>query len=164
MTVPNAQLAAAPTMSSAPSGERPTACTSFPSKSSNPAQLWDQYVHLTEGEAVLRAVKSEVAIRPIWHQKDTRVQARIPAAFLGYGCRVRVGHTLKRVGSPLSPQQALHCLRGIKSGDILLETTDGRTPRLRRVSKLVASTANLARPRPRAVRCAAKHATQVLPN
>ena len=101
----------------------------------DPAQLWAQYIQLTEVEAAFRALKSELAIRPIWHQKASRVQAHILVAFLGYALWVTLKHTLKRAGSGLSPQQALHCLRGIKSGDILLETTDGRTLRLRRVSR-----------------------------
>ncbi len=91
--------------------------------------------NLTEAEAAFRALKSELAIRPIWHQKASRVQAHILVAFLGYALWVTLKHTIKRAGSAMSPQQALHGLRGIKSGDILLETTDGRTLRLRRVSR-----------------------------
>jgi hypothetical protein len=101
----------------------------------DPAQLWEQYIQLTEAEAAFRTLKSELAIRPIWHQKDTRVQAHILVAFLGYALWVTLKHTLRRSGSPLSPQRALDCLRRIKSGDILLETTDGRTLRLRRISR-----------------------------
>lgn len=101
----------------------------------DPGRLWEQYVQLTEAEAAFRTLKSELAIRPIWHQKDTRVQAHILVAFLGYALWVTLKHTLKRAGSALSPQHALHRLRGIKSGDILLETTDRRTLRLRRVSR-----------------------------
>ncbi len=91
----------------------------------DPAQLWAQYVQLTEAEAAFRALKSELAIRPIWHQKASRVQAHILVAFLGYALWVTLKHTLKRAGSAMSPQQALHGLRGIKSGDILLERLTG---------------------------------------
>ena len=101
----------------------------------DPARLWAEYVQLTEAEAAFRTLKHELAIRPIWHQKDTRVQAHILVAFLGYALWVTLKHTLRGAGSPLSPQEALRRLRGIKSGDILLETTDGRTLRLRRVSR-----------------------------
>ena len=101
----------------------------------DPAQLWEQYVQLTEVEAAFRALKSELAIRPLWHQTDARVQAHILIAFLGYALWVALKHTLKRAGSPLSPAHALDCLRGVQSGDLLLETTDGRTLRLRRVSR-----------------------------
>jgi transposase len=101
----------------------------------DPATLWTRYVQLTEVEAAFRALKSELAIRPIWHQKSTRVQAHILVAFLGYALWVTLKHTLRAARVGFSPAQALHHCRGIKSGDILLETTDGRTLRLRRVSR-----------------------------
>jgi hypothetical protein len=101
----------------------------------DPAALWTRYVQLTEVEAAFRALKSELAIRPIWHQKATRVQAHILVAFLGYALWVTLKHTLRAAGTGLSPAQALHGVRGVKSGDILLETTDGRTLRFRRVSR-----------------------------
>ncbi len=101
----------------------------------DPATLWRQYVQLTEVEAAFRALKSEIAIRPIWHQKEPRVQAHILVAFLGYALWVTLKHLLRRAGFSLSPAHALAHLRGIKSGDILLDTTDGRTLRFRRVSR-----------------------------
>lgn len=101
----------------------------------DPATLWTRYVQLTEVEAAFRALKSELAIRPIWHQKATRVQAHILVAFLGYALWVTLKHTLRAAGTGLSPAQGLHGVRGVKSGDILLETTDGRTLRFRRVSR-----------------------------
>lgn len=103
--------------------------------STDPAALWTQYVQLTEVEAAFRALKSELAIRPLWHQKPSRVQAHILVAFLGYALWITLKHTLKRAGATLSPQHALQRLRGIQSGDILLDTTDSRTLRLRRVSR-----------------------------
>jgi hypothetical protein len=63
------------------------------------------------------------------------VQAHILVAFLGYALWIALKHTLKRAGTPLSPHHTLHRLRGIQSGDLLLDTTDGRTLRLRRVSR-----------------------------
>jgi transposase len=101
----------------------------------DPATLWTRYVQLTEVEAAFRALKSELAIRPIWHQKASRVQAHILVAFLGYALWVTLKHTLRAAGAGLSPAQTLHQCRGIKSGDILLETIDGRTLRFRRVSR-----------------------------
>lgn len=101
----------------------------------DPAHLWAQYVQLTDVEAAFRTLKSELAVRPIWHQKEARVQAHIFVAFLGYALWVALKHTLKGAGAVGSPGEVLRRLRGIKSGDILLETTDGRTLRLRRVSR-----------------------------
>jgi hypothetical protein len=56
-------------------------------------------------------------------------------AFLGYALWVTLKHTLRASGLALSPAEALDRLRGIVSGDLLLETTDGRLLRLRRVSR-----------------------------
>jgi len=53
----------------------------------DPALLWQHYVQLTEIEAVFRALKSDLAIRPIFHQKDSRIEAHIFVSFLAYrGC------------------------------------------------------------------------------
>ncbi len=48
----------------------------------DPARLWQHYVQLTEIEAVFRALKSDLAIRPIYHQKDSRIEAHIFVSFL----------------------------------------------------------------------------------
>src|SRR5207302_765769 len=50
----------------------------------DPARLWQHYVQLTEIEAVFRALKSDLAIRPIHHQKDSRIEAHIFVSFLAY--------------------------------------------------------------------------------
>jgi transposase len=105
-------------------------------KEENPQKLWEKYMQLVEAEAAFRALKSELAIRPIWHHKESRVQAHILVAFLGYALWVTLKHSLKRAGLALSPMKALHVAGKVQSGDILLETTDGRTLRLRRISRL----------------------------
>ena len=104
------------------------------------SKLWEIYTQLTEAEAAFRAIKSELMIRPIWHQKQKRVQAHILVAFLGYALWVTLKHSLK--GShflhpydyDLTPWKSLGILSRIKSGDIILPTTDGKILRLRRVS------------------------------
>jgi transposase len=103
-------------------------------------KLWEIYTQLTEAEAAFRAIKNELMIRPVWHQKKERVQAHILVAFLGYALWVTLKHSLK--GSTLlhsydydvSPWKALKILSRIKSGDIILPATDGRILRLRRIS------------------------------
>jgi transposase len=47
-------------------------------------ELWTKYIQLTEAEAAFRALKSELAIRPLFHQLEHRVKAHILVAFLGY--------------------------------------------------------------------------------
>ncbi len=104
-------------------------------KERDPEALWEKYVQLTEAEAAFRALKSELAIRPIWHHRQDRVQAHILVAFLGYCLWVTLKQSLKRARLDLSPAKAIHLAGKIYSGDILLQTTDGRTLRLRRICK-----------------------------
>ena len=100
----------------------------------DPAQLWKDYIQLTEAEAAFRALKSELSIRPIFHQLERRAKAHILVAFLGYALWVTLKHLLRRKGSALSPRQALASLGTLVSADIVLPTTDGREIRLRRVT------------------------------
>src|SRR3989339_547510 len=60
----------------------------------DPEILWKKYIQLTEAEAAFRVLKSELAIRPIWHQKTERVHAHIMVAFMGYALWVTLKHIL----------------------------------------------------------------------
>ena len=101
----------------------------------HPAELWQQYMQLTEVEAAFRALKSELAIRPLYHQLEHRVQAHILVAFLGYALWVTLKHWLKRKQLELSPGKVLALLSSLHSADIVLPTTDSREIRLRRVTE-----------------------------
>lgn len=97
-------------------------------------ELWTKYIQLTEAEAVFRALKSELAIRPIFHQLERRVKAHVLVAFLGYTLWVTLKHLLRRHPIELSPSRVLAILSTVQSADIVLPTTDGREIRLRRVT------------------------------
>lgn len=104
----------------------------------DPKLLWEKYIQLTEVEGSFRALKSELSIRPVFHQLEKRVQAHIMIAFLGYALWVTIKHTLKRTLPSYSPSRALSILKRIHSGDILLDTVESdnhtrRTIRLRRI-------------------------------
>jgi transposase len=99
-------------------------------------ELWTKYIQLTEAEAAFRALKSELSIRPLFHQLEPRVKAHILVAFLGYSLWVTLKHLLRGKNSARSPGQALALLATIQSADIVLPTTDGREIRLRRVAAL----------------------------
>jgi transposase len=73
----------------------------------SPQSLWRMYVQLTEVEAVFRALKSPLAIRPIWHWVGARVEAHVLVAFLGYCLWVCLKQKLKAVAPSLSPWQLL---------------------------------------------------------
>src|SRR6266436_6301686 len=108
-------------------------------------ELWSKYMQLTEAEASFRALKSELSIRPLFHQKEPRVKAHALVAFLGYALWVTLKHLLhekrmviaaERHTNPyLSPARALALLSTLHSADIVLPTTDGRELRLRRVTE-----------------------------
>ena len=99
-------------------------------------ELWTKYIQLTEAEAAFRALKSELSIRPLFHQREPRAKAHILVTFLGYALWVTLKHLLRRKHAACSPAQALALLATIQSADIVLPTTDGREIRLRRVAAL----------------------------
>ncbi len=99
-----------------------------------PAKLWTNYIQLTEAEAAFRALKSQLSIRPVFHQLERRAKAHILVAFLGYALWVTLKHLLIRNRSGFSPAKALALLGTLISADIVLPTTDGREIRLRRVT------------------------------
>jgi transposase len=108
-------------------------------------ELWSKYMQLTEAEASFRALKSELSLRPLFHQLESRVKAHVMVAFIGYALWVTLKHLLgkKRMAisaeehtqPALSPAGALALLSTLHSADIVLPTTDGRELRLRRVTE-----------------------------
>jgi transposase len=120
-------------------------------------ELWSKYMQLTEAEASFRALKSELSIRPLFHQKEPRVKAHVMVAFLGYALWVTLKHLLKRRApiqpkpsvsgvenaQPFSPMKALSLLSTLQSADIVLPTTDGREIRLRRITEATAEQKSL---------------------
>jgi transposase len=118
-------------------------------KAETAEELWTKYMQLTEAEASFRALKSELSIRPLFHQLEPRVKAHVMVAFLGYALWVTLKHLLKRRpaivpkpstsgvdnGQPLSPMRALALLSTLQSADIVLPTTDGHEIRLRRITE-----------------------------
>jgi transposase len=120
-------------------------------------ELWSRYMQLTEAEASFRALKSELSVRPLFHQKEPRVKAHVMLAFLGYALWVTLKHLLKRGApivsqpsasgvdnvQPLSAMKALALLSTLQSADIVLPATDGREIRLRRITELTAEQKSL---------------------
>jgi len=104
----------------------------FPS--SNPEQLWKGYIQLTEAEAAFRVLKSPLAIRPIFHQLESRTKAHVLVAFLGYALWVTLKHSLVGKKPEISPAQALAIASTLYSTDVVLPTTEGFEIRLRRIT------------------------------
>src|SRR5437763_1163400 len=122
-------------------------------------ELWSRYMQLTEAEASFRALKSELSIRPLFHQLEPRVKAHVMVAFLGYALWVTLKHLLKRRpatvpkasasgvenAQPMTPMKAIALLSTLQSADIVLPTTDGREIRLRRITEPTAEQKSLLR-------------------
>jgi len=109
----------------------------------SPEDLWRTYIQLTEAEAAFRIHKSDLSLRPIWHQSAPRVQAHILVCFLAYVLWKTLEQWQQRAGLGHSPRTILEELRGIQSTDVVLPTADGRELRLRCVVRPDAAQAAL---------------------
>jgi transposase len=92
----------------------------------DPAVLWARYVLLTQIEAVFRSLKSELGLRPIYHQLEHRVDAHILIAFLAYGLQVTLKHRLLLHAPGLTPTAVLEKLAQIQMIDVWIPTVDQR--------------------------------------
>jgi transposase len=94
-------------------------------------ELWQAYMQLTEAEAAFRVHKSELRLRPIWHQKTERVQAHLLVCFLAYVLRKTLEGWCRQAGLGSSVGTVLEEFARIQSTDVVVPTADGRTVRLR---------------------------------
>lgn len=92
----------------------------------DPTVLWDRYMQLTQIEAAFKCLKSELGIRPIYHQLEHRVEAHILVAFLAYCLSVTLKYRLRAHAPGLTPRAVLDKLAAIQMLDVSLPTTDGR--------------------------------------
>ena len=92
----------------------------------DPAQLWRYYIQLTEIEQAFKELKSDLAIRPIYHQLDHRIEAHIFVAFVAYCLFVTLKQRLRPLAPGLTPRAVLEKLCAMQMVDVHLPTTDGR--------------------------------------
>ncbi|MGH9556631.1 MAG: IS1634 family transposase [Terriglobales bacterium] len=92
----------------------------------DPVVLWDRYMQLTQIEAAFKCLKSDLGIRPIYHQLEHRVEAHIMVAFLAYCLTVTLKHRLQEHAPGLTPRAVLEKLAAIQMLDVSFPTTDGR--------------------------------------
>src|ERR1700739_4863590 len=92
----------------------------------DPSVLWNRYVQLTQIESVFRSLKSELGIRPIYHQLEHRADAHILIAFLAYCLQVTLKHRLLLHAPGLTPTAVLEKLAEIKMIDVWIPTVDQR--------------------------------------
>jgi hypothetical protein len=117
-------------------------------------EFWETYIQLTVVERAFRILKSELLLRPIWHQYSGRTEAHVFVCVLAYALWKTLDHLAKRAGlqtlthkpdeerpdaspqpRPMTPEVILRELSQIQIGDIELETTSGQKLVLRRVAR-----------------------------
>jgi transposase len=93
---------------------------------SDPVKLWEYYLQLTEVEQAFKELKGDLAIRPVFHQLDRRIEAHIFVSFLAYAMQVTLKAKLKRSAAGLTPRAALEKFATVQMLDVHLPTSDGR--------------------------------------
>jgi len=93
---------------------------------SDPAMLWEYYIQLTEIEQAFKELKSDLAIRPIYHQTDERIEAHIFVAFVAYCLQVTLKQRTRTLAPGLTPRAVLEKFAAMQMVDVHLPMIDGR--------------------------------------
>jgi hypothetical protein len=92
----------------------------------DPAQLWALYMQLVQVEEAFKTLKGDLALRPIHHQLEPRIEAHIFVAFLAYALHATLRRRLRDLAPGLTSRAVFEKLRAIQMVDVHLPTTDGR--------------------------------------
>src|SRR5579872_312340 len=92
----------------------------------DPAKLWQYYTQLTQVEEAFKNLKGDLALRPVYHQKEDRVEAHIFVSFLAYCLHVTLRRWLRDLAPGLTPRSVLEKFAAVQMIDVHLPTTDGR--------------------------------------
>jgi hypothetical protein len=93
----------------------------------DPAVVWNYYLQLVEVEQAFRNLKGDLAIRPIFHQDEARMEAHIFVSFLSYCLHVTLGQWLRTLAPGLTARSVLEKFAAIQMVDVQIPTSDGRT-------------------------------------
>ena len=96
----------------------------------SPEKLWQTYMQLTDVEAVFRTGKSDLKIRPIWHQLEHRVQGHILFSFLAYALWKTLQIWMERSGLGRGVRTVIEEFARLKANDVILKTSAGREIKL----------------------------------
>jgi len=91
-----------------------------------PEPLWQFYIQLTHVEEAFKNLKGDLALRPIFHQRQSRIEAHIFVAFLAYCLHVTLQRRLRDLAPGLTPRSVLEKFSAMQMIDVHLPTTDGR--------------------------------------
>jgi hypothetical protein len=93
---------------------------------SDPAKLWSLYLQLVAVEEAFKNLKGDLAVRPIFHQNEKRVEAHVFVSFLAYCLHVTLAQRLRTLAPGLTPRSVLEKFAALQMIDVHLPTTDGR--------------------------------------
>lgn len=93
---------------------------------SDPAKLWSLYLQLVNVEEAFNNLKGDLAIRPIFHQSEKRIEAHILVSFLAYCLHITLTERLRSLAPGLTARSALEKFAAMQMIDVHLPTTDGR--------------------------------------
>ena len=93
----------------------------------DPKTIWKRYMQLTEVEEAFRTLKGDLALRPLYHQKEDRIEAHIFLAFLAYCLHVTLGQWLRTLAPGLTTRSVLEKFAAVQMVDVHIPTSDGRT-------------------------------------
>ena len=91
-----------------------------------PERLWTFYIQLTEVEQAFKELKHDLAVRPIYHRNQSRIEAHIFVAFLAYCLQVTLKAKLRMLAGGITPHEALTTFKTMQLVDVRVPTTDGR--------------------------------------
>ncbi|MGA9012949.1 MAG: IS1634 family transposase [Acetobacteraceae bacterium] len=92
----------------------------------DPALLWQYYTQLVAVEEAFKNLKGDLAIRPVFHQDERRIEAHIFIAFLAYCLQITLQRRLHALAPGLTARSALEKFAAVQMIDVHLPTTDGR--------------------------------------
>lgn len=92
----------------------------------DPAELWTFYIQLTEVEQAFKELKHDLAVRPIFHQTEARIEAHIFVAFLAYCLQVTLKARLRRLAHGITPAEVIAKFKTMQMVDVRVPTADGR--------------------------------------
>ena len=92
----------------------------------DPARLWGLYLQLVSVEEAFKNLKGDLAIRPIFHQDQARIEAHIFIAFLAYCLHVTLARRLHALAPGLTPRSVIEKFAAVQMIDLHVPTTDGR--------------------------------------
>jgi transposase len=88
--------------------------------------LWAFYIQLTEVEQAFKELKHDLAVRPIFHRNEERIEAHIFVAFLAYCLQITLKANLRPLAGGLTPREVIAKFKAMQMVDVHIPTTDGR--------------------------------------